>query len=694
MINLPAKFAAVNARAKKVPAVIVKLLESELANEQTTLADWQANSGESNVDYTPDPPTSGDVTLAPLNLFEQNTASNAWSNCITIDAIGLQVLNDHWQSFKHTTSTSKKLLLVQAFLRHSGATDPAAKVDINCELWSANKAAKLLGPKTFTQVLPSAAGQWFAFDFTADKYVIAPNTEYWLRIYFTNATSLNLVVDAAYQNTDVYANGQLDRTGTNPVTNLGDLKFSVSMDDYYQASGYIITQTMDLGAVPTVPGELILKDLRPAGTSIVYEAWGSNTGAFAGEETYYGVVTDGQVIPASALRRYYRVKASLSTTDQSYTPTLQSIKASFATYTSYADTVGFGYEPAVLSISSLTTTIDTFKPSTIGQMTVKLAFIKSLSNWLKTKYPKNKIIKILIGFKEEGFTELDFINYFWGQVDDWAISAKDEITLTVKDYKKEWSVDVPAKWTSTLDDVTWTAMHPVDVILDLLQNHVNVQDSKLDISSFDILRTALPGWQVTRTITKEPEKADALIEELRVLMSAYFIPKADGKISIKRWDPNEAAVVSITDVNTFNKKWSANAKSLINDVIVYTNWDGTGNDAANFTDIRIGEDLASKSNYNELASKTIKDKWTRTAQSSQIDDLISQILTRYATPPEAIELRTDASLIAYEVGDLVDLSIRRAPSSDMLGVQNLKMQVVRRDMNFKKNSITFGLLRA
>ncbi len=129
-------------------------------------------------------------------------------------------------------------------------------------------------------------------------------------------------------------------------------------------------------------------------------------------------------------------------------------------------------------------------------------------------------------------------------------------------------------------------------------------------------------------------------------------------------------------------------------MIVYTNWDGTGDDAANFTDIRIGEDLASKSNYNELASKTIKDKWTRTAQSSQIDDLINQILTRYATPPEAIELRTDASLIAYEVGDLVDLSIRMAPSSDMLGVQNLKMQIVRRDMNFKKNSITFGLLRA
>jgi len=693
MINLPAKFAAENARAEKVPAVIVKLLDSELANEQTTLADWQANSAESNVDYTPEPPTSGDVILASASVpLQENLAANSWGVLAIIGPGGVSELNEYWQSFKNTTSTTKTLNTVKVYVRQSIY---GTNIDYICEIWSAGKGSAVSPTKTLPQLEVSTNGQWITFDFSADNVLLSSNTEYWIRILVANAHPVYVQFDIRYWNADIYSNGQLDRTGSSPATNLGDLTFSLAMTgSYYVTSGFITTQTMDLGSVPTVPGELILKDIRPAGTSIVYEAWGSDTGAFAGEETYYGVVVDGQVIPSSALRRYYRVKASLSTTDKSFTPTLQSIKASFATYASYADTVGFGYEPAVLGISSLTTTIDTFKPSTIGQMTIKLAFIKSLSDWLKTKYPKNKIVKILVGFKAEGFKEVDFIDYFWGQVDDWAISTKDEVSLVVKDYKKEWDIDVPPKWASALDDVTWTAMHPVDVILDLLRNHINVQDSKIDISSFDILRSALPGWQVTRTITKEPEKADALIEELRVLMSAYFIPKADGKISIKRWDPNEAAVVSLTDVNTFNKKWSANAKSLINDVIVYTNWDGTGDDAANFTDIRIGEDLASKSNYNELASKTIKDKWTRTAQSSQIDDLINQILTRYATPPEAIELRTDASLIAYEVGDLVDLSIRMAPSSDMLGVQNLKMQIVRRDMNFKKNSITFGLLRA
>ena len=67
---------------------------------------------------------------------------------------------------------------------------------------------------------------------------------------------------------------------------------------------------LDLGQVPTDPGEWVLEDVRDAGSAIVYQAWSSATGAFAGEETPLGVIVDGQAI--SDLKRYFKVTATLT----------------------------------------------------------------------------------------------------------------------------------------------------------------------------------------------------------------------------------------------------------------------------------------------------------------------------------------------------------------------------------------------
>src|SRR3990170_3046624 len=57
-------FESENAKGVNEPSIIVELEESRLEKEQTTQADWAANSQESNVDYTPTPPSGGDVILA------------------------------------------------------------------------------------------------------------------------------------------------------------------------------------------------------------------------------------------------------------------------------------------------------------------------------------------------------------------------------------------------------------------------------------------------------------------------------------------------------------------------------------------------------------------------------------------------------------------------------------------------------
>jgi len=983
MITLPSKFATENAKADKAPAVIVKLLESELSNEQTTQADWTANVSESNVDYTPSPPDAGDVILASqadsitsgassalarydhtsvniggvmyaaggvesvtspktgTSTFQKyNISTGVWTGLTNMalgrtghmacsDGVNLMYLGggrpdrdtttastrQDWNVYNVTTGvwSSRAALPVAIFdsvagylngkVYIVGGRDETGKGSATLHIyddatnsWSTGTAA----PRTFDRHAMvvwaggGASGQLVIFGGQIQTPSSTATNEVWIydiatdswsqstsgpvalirsaaaiigdRMFIVGGKTLN-VTPAIYYPTiwemdlskqvwstrlglsAVTARATAVPNGTDVVVYGGRTPSTVSAAValyhiiLFQTSGWI-TVKMDLGAVPTVNGEWVLSDITPASTTLTYQAWGSATGAFAGEETALGTILDGDAI--TQLFQHYEVKTTFATTDTLETPTLESIKATFATYQSYSNIPDFGYEPALINISSLTTSIDTFRPSTIGQMTVRFGFIQSLSNWLVSKYPKNKIVKILVGFDAFGWTENDFIDFFRGQVDDWSISKQDEISLTVKDFKKEWSVDVPATWNTTADDVTWTDMHPSDIILDILQNQINVRDSKIDIGSFATVKAAIPDWVVTRTITGNPEQADGLIEELRLLMSAFFVPKGDGKIKIKRWDALESSVMSLSENNVINSQWTANAGNLFNDVTVYTNQTGTGSSASDFSDVRIGLDVTSAVNYDETATKTIKDKWTKNgaelltngdfetgnttgwgltltppaaatftavasggapyqgsykgqvsisnggaiAQDVQIfqsgksiikdhiykitigvatninysvsvllqktgtttsyaveadaaitsdgtyrtyevfytanttasdavivfyfgagpttvfldecsfvdtrahqtDDMSNAILARYADPPEIITLDTDVNTIALEVGDIVDVTLTRAPSTDMTGINAKKMQIVNRNMDFQKNKNRLKLL--
>ncbi len=689
MLSLSEKFLTENAKDRNTPALLVDILSHLLSNEQTTQADWAANSGENNVDYTPDPPVSGDVILASAAVpNEENQASDSWGELQVITSLqGLVTDNVNWQSFKQTTGGSKTLGMVQGYFRQATGS---GTMKVSCQIWSAGKAAQIettIGPVNIT----SDTGQWLSFDFSSQGIVLQNDTEYWIRFNGSYSGVTANVSYQRYQSTNVYSKGQFDRTGTNPGTSLGDLAFIISMSgSYYQTSGYIRTQTMDLGETPTNEGEWVIEDIQPAGTSLTYQAWTSDTGAFAGEETSLGAIADGVAI--TVLNRYYRVRADLSTTNQSNTPTLQLIKAQFEIYNTYSDNMSLGYEPAVLSVSSLTTTVDTFEKSTISQIDLAMGLTESVSAWLKTKYPRNKIVKVRAGFVADGWSAADYENYFWGQVEDWRIDPDYEVNLQIQDYAKEWKAKVPEKWESALDDVVWINVHPVDVCLDILRNHINVRDSKLVLGSFEAVKAALPGWKVIRTVTGDTVDADELLQELRILMSCYFIPQADGRIKIKRWDPNEAAVDSLTDDDMANVRWEANAASLINQTHIYYGWDGDGDKAQDFTELRVAPDAASQTNWNELRIKEIKDKWTQPTETSQVQDLESKVLARFANPPSILSCEVVRSRIYLEVGDIVTVTTKKAPSTDMVGISNERYQIINRNLDFKKDAIRLKLL--
>ncbi len=139
--------------------------------------------------------------------------------------------------------------------------------------------------------------------------------------------------------------------------------------------------------------------------------------------------------------------------------------------------------------------------------------------------------------------------------------------------------------------------------------------------------------------------------------------------------------------------WAANAKELYNRVVIYFAWDGDGDKASDFGSAEIAVDLTSQANWGETRTKEIKDKWTLAAQLSQVEILRTNILTRYANPPEIVPWKTDRRYIYVEAGDIVVITTERAPSSDMKGISGKRFQVVKRNLDFNNDTIQFELLR-
>ena len=460
----------------------------------------------------------------------------------------------------------------------------------------------------------------------------------------------------------------------------------------YYPTGHITTDNLDIGEIPTVGGEWALEDIQPSGTTLTYAAEYSTTGAWGGEEVSIGAIIDGQAI--TDLKRYWRVTASFTAnTDRDETPTLQSIKADYTTYRRFNRIPNLGYEPIVTALSSLTSKVDFFKPASIGQISVGIQMTDAVSDWVFDDTLYNKIVQVKLGYNYTGFVEADYIHYFTGAIDDWSIDGDRVLNLTLKDLSKDWKLPVPSKWETAGDDVTWTNQHHIDIMLDIFQNHINVRDSGLLLDSFATVKAATSGYNVTRTITESPVEAKKLVEELRGLLFAFFLPRGDGKIGIKQFDSTEAIVATFTDDNTMGIKWKANSADLINKTSLYFDWDGAGSNESDFAEYDEGNDSTSQTKFQEIRPYILKDKWTDVAEASQIAGLETKILDQFDDMPSKVTINCDAKDIAYEAGDMVGVTTLEAPGNSGAGITDEKYLLISKNLDFLGDKIVFEGLK-
>ncbi|MCK5612713.1 hypothetical protein KAR91_63155, partial [Candidatus Pacearchaeota archaeon] len=589
---------------------------------------------DSDITYVAwDSPTSS----SNIEIEEKNTTGSSYTNLAYYSG-GAPRVDLNWQSFKHEYHQDGKLKEVKGTFRKNFAGSKS----ITCTLYDA-KLGTPIGTGVTSGLTTTDTDTELTFDFSAQSLDLNHNTEYWLRFHSSAIINPGEVISQLY-NTDInsYINGQFDKTGYGSGTNLGDLKFTVIIDNL----------------------------------------WG----------TLIGTIIDGQAI--TDLKRYWRVKASFtSNTNRDETPTLQSIKADYTTYRRFNKIPDLGYESLVANLSSLTSKVDFFKPASIGQISVGLQMTDAVSNWVYSDTLYNKIVQVKLGYKYDGFVEADYIHYFTGAIDDWSIDSNRVLNLTLKDMSKEWKLPVPSKWESGDPGVTWTNEHHTDVMLDIFQNHINVRDSGLLLDSFATVKAATSGYNVTRTITGKTEDAKKLVEELRVLLMAFFLPRGDGKIGIKQFNSTEAIVATFTDDNTMGIKWKANSADLINKTSLYFDWDGAGSNESDFAEYDEGNDSTSQTKFQEIRPYILKDKWTDVAEASQIAGLETKILDQFDDMPSKVTINCDAKDIAYEAGDMVGVTTLEAPGNSGAGITDEKYLLISKNLDFLGDKIVFEGLK-
>ena len=427
---------------------------------------------------------------------------------------------------------------------------------------------------------------------------------------------------------------------------------------------------------------------------------GAYTEKYFTSRTSLGTISDGD--PITSLARYYYFVATLTpdTGSLAWTPELRSVSVSFSEWMAISDRPDWGYEPSLIDVASLQTTIGTFSPSTVGQISIKTAHTKTLSNFIANGYPRNREVRIFAGFSAPGFLEDDFIDYYRGKIEDWNIDANEQINWKLQDFTKDWKgVPVPTTWQiagtpPAGDDKTWENTHRVDVMLDIMTGYIGMPSKAYDSQSFTDVKAATSGDNVTRTLTGKTFDAKDLMEELRMGGRSFFIPRADGKIRLKLWDPDEAAVAELSDKEMIGLTYDGNASSLLNVVYIYYNLnsDDTARDDVTIA-LQDNVDLDSIANWNESKIKQIKDYWADATQGGYVEARANSLIARYKDIPAIINFALDRRFIALEVGDIVSVTTKRAPSADMTGISNVKFQIVSKNLDLKRDRIPMKALR-
>jgi hypothetical protein len=309
-------------------------------------------------------------------------------------------------------------------------------------------------------------------------------------------------------------------------------------------------------------------------------------------------------------------------------------------------------------------------------------------------YPKNKTVKIRAGFVADGFGRSDYVPYFFGQVANWNIEDDKKVDIQLKSYNKSWDVDVPPYWVDSSNNVFWVNSHHCDVITTLMREKIAMRSNNIEQDSILAIKDVTPDWKVSRLVTGNPEKAGTMLEELRMALNAYFIQTPDGRTKMKRFDPAEAVVASLSDEDFLSPLgFDANAEAVVNRHTLYYGWTGSGDDAEDYTGLLTWEGSDSQVQNREIVAYELKDKWTAaTSQGAVQVAEHSALLQRYQNYPWRVSGQLDRRWMGLENGDPVWIRSWSFPTTDSDVRLGRRFYVVQSELDFENDTVNLEFL--
>lgn len=422
-------------------------------------------------------------------------------------------------------------------------------------------------------------------------------------------------------------------------------------------SGYLISQIHDLSVIPISEGTFYADYLNPsASTSINYILYGSDTGAFAGEEVTIQDIKDGDTITVQ--KRYWKTKIIMATTNPLLTPIIYSINIAFPaiSYKVCMSNVQIGDAiPLIKSISSLQKEINPVQRVTMGTDIEVTLEDKGLliSDIIKNNFILNSLFTLELAFpKDETCISVPF---YKGWVCDYVytppknLTSNAEIILKLKDVHSELKAIVPRY--NTQGDVDpasnlvleYDNIHLADVMYNLISQQCSMHISQVDKTSFDNVKSVKPGY-VSRRKNVSPFTAIYNTAEVRTylfqicrLLDCYIIPQEDSKFYCVPYNPGVTASSNwIEGQNFFLSTCSGNlTDGRITRCMVSYNWKGLGN-AENDISSYNGAYLVIDADAENISTET-------TVPPRKILD---EIITPWLGPNDATY---NGRLLAYEI---------------------------------------------
>lgn len=290
---------------------LYKLTGSPLTLTKTTDADFNAGTRSGTTVYS----DAISLALDPLSPgeLEISIATGAASGITFSDT------KTFGQTFT-TLSTEKSAYIRKIRVGFSNDLSWDATETVTLNLYDSPAKTTLLGSASVTDGNPGPGHYYEDFIFPT-SIPVSRNTQYYYEMSLSAPSGQ--AVEIYVVQTDAYAGGQAYIDGVaQPTKDLGSN--AIFVPNLRLATGTYTSQSLDLGQTPAT-ATLAWTETKPANTAIAMQARGSDDNLSWG--AWQNVLTGG----ATPRKRFIQVKATLTTTDTTATPTLSDYTITYTT---------------------------------------------------------------------------------------------------------------------------------------------------------------------------------------------------------------------------------------------------------------------------------------------------------------------------------------------------------------------------